>query len=195
MNDKKKTILDLKNIIPELTTKNLTFRLMNNSDLYCLFNSSQNEEFNKNLGWGPPKNQEELINIFYDKNKDDKAAIFSVSDKNKGNWLGIIKYEIFKDEVSIAIWVHYDYWKIGISYEMACVAVQSFFTYTNEKEIIAIIKKDNNLMKKYVESNNFKYTRDDTFFHITKQEDFDCWIYKAKKEDWDFKFKISKIKE
>ena len=62
-----KTIVELKKIIPELTTRNLTFRLMQNSDLYCLFNSSQHEDFNKNLGWGPPKDQDELINYFYDK--------------------------------------------------------------------------------------------------------------------------------
>lgn len=190
-----KTIVELKKIIPELTTRNLTFRLMQNSDLYCLFNSSQHEDFNKNLGWGPPKDQDELINYFYDKNEDDKVAIFSVSNKEKGNWLGIVKYEMYKDEITIAIWVHYDYWKTGVSYEMACVAVQSYFTFTNEKEITAIIKKDNFLMKKYVESNNFKYNRDDKFFHVTRKEYFDCWIYKAQKEDWDFKFKINKIKE
>lgn len=188
-------IKQLKETVPELITSRMSFRLMNNADLFCLYDGSQNEEFNKNLGWGTPKEDKDLIRLFYDQNKNETLAIFSVSDKNKGNWLGIVKYEIIKDELMIAIWTHPDYWKKGIAYQIACVGVEMLFKYTTETEINARIKHDNQLMKKYVESNSFRFIRDDTVHHLTDNNEFNCWVYKAKKEDWDFKFSIDKIKD
>lgn len=194
MNHLESVIKYLKEIVPELKSKNIVFRLLENSDLFCLFDGSQNEEFNKNLGWGTPKKEEDLIDIFYNQNKSKDLAIFSVCDKYKGNWIGTIKYEIVRDELMIAIWTHPDYWKTGIAYQISCTGVEILFKYTQEVEINARIKHDNELMKKYVIKNNFKYIRDDKVFHITNKYEFNCWIYKAKKEDWIFKYDIEKIK-
>lgn len=195
MNNLKEVIKKLKKTIPELTTENMSFRLMQNADLFCLYDGSQNEEFNKNLGWGPPKHENELIDIFYNPNSHDDAAIFSVTNKYKGNWLGTLKYEIVNNELMIVIWTHPDYWKTGIAYKVACTGVEMLFEYTESEEVNARIKHDNILMKRCVEKNNFKYIRDDKVFHITNKEEFNCWIYKAKKEDWKFNYPTMLIKD
>lgn len=186
-------IQNLKVIVPELQTKNIVFRLLQNADLFCLFDGSQNEEFNKNLGWGTPATEKDVINIFYDQNKNKTSAMFSICDKYKGNWIGTIKYEIIKEELMIAVWTHPNYWKTGIAYQIACTGVEIIFKYTEELEINARIKKDNILMKKYVEKTKFQYVKDDKVLHITNQTEFDCWIYKMKKEDWTFNFPTEKI--
>ncbi len=195
MNNLKQAIKKLKKVIPELSTENMSFRLMQNSDLFCLYDGSQNEEFNKNLGWGTPKTEDELINIFYNPNSRDDVAIFSVTNKYKGNWLGSLKYEIVNNELMIAIWTHPDYWKTGIAYKIACTGVEMLFEHTEMEEINARIKHDNLLMKRCVEKNNFRYIRDDKVFHITNKEEFNCWIYKVKKEDWEFNYSTMLIKD
>lgn len=195
MNNLNEVIKDLKEVVPELSNKTMTFRLLDNADLFCLFDGSRNEDFNKNLGWGTPKDENEIIEIFHNQNHNDQVALFSVCNKYKGTWLGVIKYEIISEELMIAIWTHPDYWKTGIAYKMSCTGVEIIFNHTTQNKIHARIKHDNKMMKQYVEKTNFKLLRNDKVFHITSESYFECLVYQAIKENWKFKYPTKNIKE
>jgi RimJ/RimL family protein N-acetyltransferase len=144
--NKKELIQKIKDSFNFYRTTNLTFRNMSRSDIYPLFIATKNEDFNKNLLWGAPK-EEDLMIIEAEKLLRqavlNQMAVISITDKNTGAWIGIIKFADYLDTVELGIWIHPDYWKTGATLKALYAGIEVVFYNTSLTKIYCATRKEN----------------------------------------------------
>jgi RimJ/RimL family protein N-acetyltransferase len=156
--NKKQIIQEIKGSFDFYRTTNLTFRNMSRSDIYPLFIATKNENFNKNLLWGAPENEVIMImeaeKLLRQSTLNQMVAI-SIAEKDTGKWVGLVKFEDFKDGLEIGLWIHPDYWGSGIALSTAYSSVEVVFSHSKVNKIYCATRQDNIVVQKMAKKLNF----------------------------------------
>lgn len=131
---------------------------MSRSDIYPLFVATKNENFNKNLLWGAPEDEESMIKEaekLLRQSVLNQMAVISISEKNTGKWVGLVKFEDFKDGLEIGLWIHPDYWGSGIALATAYSSVEVVLSHKEVNKIYCATRQDNIVVQKMARKLDF----------------------------------------
>jgi RimJ/RimL family protein N-acetyltransferase len=153
MQDSKALIAQLKNTFNSITTDRLSFRLLSRSDCYPLFDATRNDQFNTNLIWSQPKNEQDLMQemeLLLREDRLNEAVVLAVCEKYTGTWIGLLKLTSYKDSVRFSLWLHPNYWNTTIAITSLQAAIETIFKYSTLDKVYARVKADYNKVERIV---------------------------------------------
>lgn len=188
MNKIKEALFEIEKNINIYCTDDISFRMLTRSDSFPMYEATKNILFNKNLAWGPPNSEKDVIkqiDLLLSEIKQNISITISIIEKKTGTWIGIMKYTIYKDSLIFTLWIHPNFWnnsKGSIIYG----ATSSFYLIFNETELSKIYAKHaigymqlEGLLKKY----KFKYIYDESVYHENGSE-IKCKTYELNKSNF-----------
>lgn len=191
MHNLKYVIQQLKKSFINYHTEQLTFRHFTKSDIFPLFEATKNKEFNTKLWWNINNQDDLMIEALklIREHDMDQSVVISACEKITGKWVGLIKFTIYKDSITMSLWLHPDYWNSRIPIRCAESAIEIVFQNTQLSHIYARITKDYPTMEKMVTLNKFKWFEETQVQH-TQGHIVQSNTFRLLKEDWNRKTQI-----
>lgn len=151
------TIQQLQTAFLNYKTETLTFRPFFKSDCFPLFTATQIPGFTDNLLWSVDNQEQLMVECLKLIREHDlkQSVVISACEKDTGKWVGLIKFSIYKDSITMSLWIHPLYWKSRTPIRCAESAIEIAFANSNLPHIYAIIVSGNSTMEKMVLSNSF----------------------------------------
>ena len=160
----KSALAIIKNEINKIHTASISYRALARSDTFPLYNATQNPEFNKHLAWGPPLNIKETaeqIDLLLREITLNQSLSISLSEKNNGAWVGLLKFSEHEDSIAGGLWLHPNYWQRKISLEVGAI-LHAAFEKTDLQHIYIMHSLQNELVEK-----NIKYIGGEETSNVT----------------------------
>lgn len=184
-NELKNELRNINNLIEDYYSNRVTFRHLAKSDSFPLFVATKNPDFNKYLAWKKPEIEKEVIeqiNYLLRERMQGECVVVSMTEKETGKWMGLIKYTTYKDSIMISLWCHPDYWGNRNIIVGILGTFDIIFENTNINKIYLKHHVEYEKMKKIALGVNFEYLYDENYINMNGTET-PCKTYCLKKEN------------